>query len=96
MDPKKAVDTVDHEFLLGKLSHIGIKNTKQRWLSCYPRIKGKCCKVSGISFNVENPACGVVPQGSCLGPLLFLLYVNDLPCALKCSKVTRNVVAPVG
>ena len=47
----------------------------------------QCCRVNGIIFNVENIAFGV-PLGSCLGPLLFLLYVNDLPFALKCSKVT--------
>ena len=44
-------------------------------------------KVNLITSGVENIICGV-PQGSCLGTLLFPLYINDLPWALKCSKVT--------
>ena len=50
-------------------------------------MRRQCCRVNGITSNVENIRCGV-PQGSCLGPLLFLLYINDLSFALKCSKVT--------
>ena len=87
MDLKKAFDTVDHDILLGKLSHYGIKNTEHKWFSSYLGNRRQCCRVNGITSNVENMTCGV-PQGSCLCPLLFLLYINDLPFALKCSKVT--------
>ena len=84
---KKAFDTVDHDILLEKLSHYGIKNTEHKWFSFYVGNRRQCCRVNGITSNFENITCGV-PQGSCLGPLLFLLYINDMPCVLKCSKVT--------
>ena len=71
----------------GKLSHYGIKNTEHKWFSRYLGNRRQCCRVNGITSTVENITCGV-PQGSCLGPLLFLLYINDLLFALKCSKVT--------
>ena len=87
VDLKKAFDTVDHDILLGKLSPYGIKTTEHKWFSSYLRNRRQCCRVNGITSNVENITCGV-PQGLCLDPLLFLLYINDLPFALKCSKVT--------
>ena len=87
VDLKKAFDTLDHDILLGKLSHYGIRNTEHKWFSSYLANRQQCCRVNGITSNVENIICGV-PQGSCLGPLLFLLYISDLPCALKCPKVT--------
>ena len=87
VDLKKAFDTVDLDILLGKLSHYGIKNTKHKWFSSYLGNRRQYCRVNGITSNVENITCGV-PHGSCLGPLLFLLYINDLSFALKCSKVT--------
>ena len=86
-DSSGEVDTVDHDILLEKLSHYGIKNTEHKWFSSYLGNRRQCCRVNGIISNFENITC-VVPQGSCLGPLLFLLYINDLPCALNCSKVT--------
>ena len=86
-DLKKAFDTVDHDILLEKLSQYGIKNTEHKWFSSYLGNRRQCCRVNGITSNFENITCGV-PQESCLGPLLFLLYINDLPCALNCSKVT--------
>ena len=87
MNLKKAFDRVDHDILLGKLSHYGITNTEHKWFSSYLGNKLQCCTVNGTASIVENVACGV-PQGSCLGPLLFLHYINDLPCAFKCSKAT--------
>ena len=85
VDLKKAFDTVDHDILLGKLSHNGIKNTEDKWFSSYLGNRRQCCRVIGITSNVESITCGVL-QGSWLGPFLFILYINDLPFALKCSK----------
>ena len=87
MDLKKAFDTNDHDILLEKLRHYGNKNTEHKWFSSYLGNRWQCCRVNGITSKVENITCGV-PQGSCLGPLLFILYINDFPLALKCSKVT--------
>ena len=87
VDLKKAFDTVDHEILIKKLSHYGAKNTELKWFCLYLSNRRQCCKVNGVSSNFEYIRCGV-PKGSCLGPLLFLLYINDMPCALKCSKIT--------
>ena len=86
VDLKKAFDTVDHQILLEKLSYYRVRNTEQKWFLSYLRNRRQCCEVNGIISNVENITCDV-PQGSCLGPLLLLIYINDLPCALKC-KVT--------
>ena len=90
MDLKKVFDTVDYDILLDKISHYGIKNTEHKWFSSYLGNGRQCCRVNGITSNAENITCGI-PQVSCLGPLLFLLYINDLPCALKCSKITMYV-----
>ena len=87
VDLKKAFDTVDHEILISKLSHYGVKNTELKWFCSYLSNRRQCCKVNGESSNFEYIRCGV-PQGSCLGPLLFLLYINDMPYALKYSKTT--------
>ena len=79
-------DTADYEILFGKLSLYGIKDTELEWFSTYLGNRCHCCKVSGITSSVGEISCSV-PQVSYLGPLLFLLYINDLPCGLKCCKV---------
>ena len=89
VDLKKTFDTVDHDILLGKLSHYGITNIEHKWFSSYLGNRRQCCRVNGITSNVENMTCRI-PQGSFLGPLLFLHYITDLPFALKCSKATMS------
>ena len=83
IDLKKAFDTVDHKILLQKLRVYGIEG--KEYLS-YLKNRKQCCKVNGRESNLDDIKYGV-PQGSCLGPLFFLIYINELPLSLKFSKV---------
>ena len=84
---KKAFDTVDHAILAKKLYLYGVRNTESKWFQSYLSDRQQLCKVNGISSNLQFIKCGV-PQGSCLGPLVFLLFINDMPLSLHNSKVT--------
>ena len=85
LDLKKAFDTVDHEILLKKLHLYGIKGTPYAWFKSYIQNRKQICLMNGKKSHAREIRCGV-PQGSNLGPILFLLYINDLP---KCLEATR-------
>ena len=77
-DIKKAFDTVDHDILLSKLRKYGVLGIEFEWFMSYLTDRKQSCTLSGENSSFKIVKCGI-PQGSCLGPLLFLIYINDLP-----------------
>ena len=85
-DLQKAFDTVDHQILLAKLNHYGIRGVSNDWFKSYLSNCNQYVSINGYESGLAAINCGV-PQGSVLGPLLFLLYINDLNQAIKFCKV---------
>ena len=78
IDLRKAFDTVNHNILLKKLEHYGIRGNALDWFKSYLNDRLQYVFLNGESSDRKMITCGV-PQGSVLGPLLFLVYINDLP-----------------
>ena len=82
VDLSKAFDTLDHSILLKKLDHYGIRGKVLAWIKSYLTNRKQFVDLDGLKSEMKDITVGV-PQGSILGPLLFLVYVNDLPASVS-------------
>ena len=90
VDFQKAFDTADHQILLAKLNHYGIRGLSNDWFKSYLSNRNYSTSINGFDSSLAAINCGV-PQGSVLGPLPFSLYMNDLNQAINFCKVHKSI-----
>ena len=86
IDFRKAFDSVNRDLLLQKLSYMGVLDKELAWFKDYLHDRTQVLDFQGVSSDPEPISIGV-PQGSNLGPLLFILHVNDLPNVMNCCSM---------
>ena len=85
LDLNKAFDTIDHDILIKKLHMYGVEQCSLKMLESYLSNRSQTCFINGSFSKCKSVRCGI-PQGSILGPLFFLVHINDLPnCPSYCT-----------